>query len=174
MTGTPCRPLEFHIDQKSAVFDMKGHAGKEFFRELEHTADLCVEIYGKDRTELVLNAIETLYTLLDYPLDRTSQGLLPRTTLRIEGLDLADALVRLLGELLYAASEEHERFFPKKILLQDKCPPSLNMRIILQGSLWKCSDDIVGQGREIKAVTYHDVCIKKTEHGHMARIVMDV
>ena len=153
---------------------MKRQEGRKVFRELDHTADLCVEIYGRDHLELVGNAVETLYTLLGFPLPPRDIDKLPRKSVKIIGFDLEDALVRLLGELLYGAGEELERVFPEDILLENRGPGAGKTVITLEGGRWNCPEQIMEEGREIKAVTYHEVSIRKAKDGYLARIVMDV
>ena len=95
---------------------------KPFFKELDHTADLGVEIYGQDVEDLFRNAVHALYVLLGFP--ETTDDTLVRSgqTLKVEGQDQEDALVRLLGDLLYRADVEKERFFPEKVFLRVPWP----------------------------------------------------
>ncbi len=146
---------------------------KPFFKELDHTADLGVEIYGQDVEDLFRNAVHALYVLLGFP--ETTDDTLVRSgqTLKVEGQDQEDALVRLLGDLLYRADVEKERFFPEKVfLIRDSETGSVSVRI--KGGWQDVSPEDRSGGREIKAVTYHRTEICRSPQGFVARLVMDI
>jgi SHS2 domain-containing protein len=144
------------------------------FRELEHTADLRVEIRGKDEEELFRNAVESLYLLLGFPCASDRRDADPAERLEIEGQDPEEALVRLLGELLYRATVERQRLDLQELSVRQGEEGAEGCRVVVRGS-WETftEDEITGQ-REIKAVTYHDVQIRRTKWGWAARVVMDL
>lgn len=88
------------------------------FKEQPHTADLCVEIYGKTRAEVFHHGILTLYNLLGLVREEDPCGDNPcgsgEETLAFSGMDEADLLVQLLGELLAVAVTERKRWVPRE------------------------------------------------------------
>jgi SHS2 domain-containing protein len=155
-------------------FPVKETGRKAPFRELDHTADLRVEIEGKDEHELFRNAVETLYLLLGLKaLSRTRGGGLAER-LEIDAEDPEEALVELLGELLYRATVERQRFNVQDLSVRLGAGEEEGCRVAANGDWETLRDgDLAGQ-REIKAVTYHDVQIRRTRSGWAARVVMDL
>lgn len=142
------------------------------FKELNHTADLRVEIVGKDEHELFRNAVESLYVLLGLPVVRDRRRCLPEDGLRIEGQDPEETLVHLLGELLYRATVERRQFVVDTLSVSKGEEGAL---VVSASGCW-CSvteEEMRGK-REIKAVTYHDLQIRETQKGLSARVVMDL
>ena len=144
------------------------------FRELDHTADLRVEIQGKDEQELFRNAVESLYLLLGLPAVSDRREAVPAERLEIKGQDPEEALVELLGELLYRATAERQRLNLHELSVRRGEEGAEGCRVVVRGG-WETltDDDRVGQ-REIKAVTYHDVQIRRTKRGWTAQVVMDL
>jgi len=145
-----------------------------FFKELDHTADLCVDIYGNHKPDLFKNAIFTLYILLNLEkaLDKDDS---PSTdALTVYGLDLEDALVRLLGELLYRSTEDKTVLLPKEVFLERTLLEEKGWQVKVTGSWRHIENEENRNKREIKAVTYHDICIRLTPDGYAARVVMDL
>ena len=144
------------------------------FRELDHTADLRVEIRGKDEEGLFLNAVESLYLLLGLPALPGRRDTVPLERLEIKAQDPEEALVELLGELLYRATAERQRLNPKELSVRRGEEGAEGCRVVIRGGWENLSDAEMAGQREIKAVTYHDVQIRRTGSGWAARVVMDL
>jgi SHS2 domain-containing protein len=144
------------------------------FRELDHTADLRVEIRGKDEKDLFRNAVESLYLLLGLPAAPSARDTVPVERLEIKGQDPEEALVELLGELLYRATAERQRLNLKELSVRQGEEGSEGCRVVVCGGWETLSDGEMAEQREIKAVTYHDVQIRRTRRGWAARVVMDL
>jgi SHS2 domain-containing protein len=144
------------------------------FRELDHTADLRVEIQGKDEQDFFRNAVESLYLLMGLPAVSDCREAAPVETLEIKGQDPEEALVELLGELLYRATTERRRLYVQELSVRRGEEAAEGFRVVVCGG-WETitDDDRVGL-REIKAVTYHDVQIRRTNRGWTAQVVMDL
>ena len=156
------------------VLVMKEADSRTPFKELNHTADLCVEIYGEDEQGLFRNAVESLYVLLGFPAASEPADGLPEATLSLRGQDSEEALVQLLGELLYRATAEGQRLILRELFVRRGEAGEEGCGVFVSG-FWCTITEEEGRGkREIKAVTYHNVQIRRTETEWSARVVMDI
>ena len=155
-------------------FPVKESRRKVPFRELDHTADLRVEIQGKDEKELFRNAVESLYLLMGLPAVSGRRATAPGERLEIKGQDPEEALVELLGELLYRATVERRRLDLQELSVLRDEEGAGGCRVVVRGGWEMLTDNRMAGQREIKAVTYHDVQIRRTERGWVARVVMDL
>jgi SHS2 domain-containing protein len=155
-------------------FPVKNTDRKVPFRELDHTADLRVEIRGKDEQELFRNAVESLYLLLGLQAVSDRRNAVPSERLEIRGQDPEEALVGLLGELLYRATTEGKRLNLQELSVRRGEEGVDGCWVDVRGG-WETlrNGEMAGQ-REIKAVTYHDVQIRRAKRGWVARVVMDL
>ena len=144
------------------------------FRELDHTADLRVEIQGEDEQELFRNAVESLYLLLGLPAVSDRREAAPAERLEIKGQDPEEALVKLLGELLYRATAERQRLNLRELSVRRGEEGAEGCRVVVRGGWETLTDGEMAGQREIKAVTYHGVQIRRTKRGWAARVVMDL
>jgi len=144
---------------------------RKSFRLLSHTADLRLEVRGADLPGVFRNAIRALYALLDLPLTVRTPPATPGAALRIQALDAEDALVRLLGELLYRAESDRSRIEPESITLRQSAE-GVVMEVLGD---WHPVPAADGKKRhEIKAVTYHGAGIREVFGGLLAEVVLDV
>ena len=118
--------LPIEAETKSPV---KETDRKPPFKELNHTADLRIEIVGKDEHELFRNAVASLYVLLGLPVVGDPGGCLPTAKLRIEGQEPEEALVQLLGELLYRATVERRQFMVDALSVGEQERGSLSVSL---------------------------------------------
>jgi len=132
------------------------------YEEVEHTADCALHVWGDNLGELLMNAALGLRELMapagSEILDRVEQRF------EIEASDEESLLVAWLSELAYWA--ERERLVFHAFDLLDASPTHL--RVIGQGShaaALRCY---------IKAVTYHNLAVIRTDRGLEATVVLDV
>ncbi len=137
----------------------------ERYRTFDHTADLGLEIYGRDEKELFSNAA---FALFDTMTDIGSIALGEKRTVRTEGSDREDLLVNFMREILslyhiegfltgrFAVSELNEHFLSGEA----------------EGEIFDPKKH--GINTEIKAVTYHQVEIAPTSDGFKGRVICDV
>ncbi len=136
------------------------NSSRQGYREVEHTADWELEIWGPDMAALLGQAAQGMYHLMGIELDAG-----PRQQRRLElaADDREQLLVEFLVELLYLAESERLAFD----------------RVDLEVVGHRLSADLEGarlraQTKEIKAVTYHRLAVRDTEHGLETRVVFDV
>jgi SHS2 domain-containing protein len=94
--------------------------------------------------------------------------------LEIKGQDPEEALVVLLGELLYRATAERQRLNLQELSVRRGEEGAEGCRVVVRGGWETLTDGEMAGQREIKAVTYHDVQIRRTKRGWAARVVMDL
>jgi SHS2 domain-containing protein len=132
---------------------------------LDHTADLRVRVTGTDRAELYENAGLALFDLITRSEAGSPQTVTP---IRVTGADPADLMVNFLRELLYLWTGDGKL-----------------VGTIAVGSISDTAiDALVTAGRhdpdrhrirhEIKAVTYHQIDVRRTADGWQATVIFDI
>ena len=135
------------------------------YRVFDHTADLGVEVTGATLEELYAGAVFALFDLLT---DLSAVRETEERTLTVEGDGPDDLLVNFLREVLYAWNGD--RFLIRRCTIREVAPGQLT--VLLLGEPY---DPVRHRIRmEIKAVTYHQASVSRTEAGWMARVVFDV
>ena len=135
------------------------------YRTFDHTADLGLEIYGRDEKELFSNAA---FALFDMITDIDAVAITEKRTVTVEGSDREDLLVNFMRELL---SLFHiEGFLVRRFTLYELEEHSLSGEV--HGEIFDPNRH--GMNIEIKAVTYHQVQITPTSDGLTGRVICDV
>jgi SHS2 domain-containing protein len=132
------------------------------FEEMEHTADWSLRVRGRDLRELLVNAARGMVSLIvadpaDLP-DDVEQDL------DLDSIDAESLLVDWLSELAYWAEAEMLIFH------------QFEMHDVTSTALWATirGGHAADLTKHIKAVTYHNLEIIKTETGLEATVVFDV
>ena len=129
------------------------------YRFVDHTAELGVELEAESRPALFQEALLALRELLG---DEEAEEAVV-FDVAVEAPDAAALLVAWLEELLYLA--ETEGLLPERAAGVDVTATALRARV---------------EGRRgaprplVKAVTYHDLELRRTDRGWRARITLDV
>jgi len=144
------------------------------FKELDHTADLRIEIVGKDEPELFRNAVGSLYVLLGLPVVSDRSDLQGADKVRILGQDPEESLIQLLGELLYRATVERQQLTLGTLSVRRGVEGEGGCEVLVTGRWRTVLDEEMTNKQEIKAVTYHDVEIRRTRKGFSAKLIMDI
>ncbi|HAF63000.1 MAG TPA: hypothetical protein DCK95_11850 [Anaerolineaceae bacterium] len=130
------------------------------FKEIEHTADIAVEVWGDSIQVLFNQAAMALYAIAAVQMiDGIESSALQ---LDLKGTDIETLLVAFLSELLYYLDDGI--FFTNMQITITEC--SLN------GELSGGRKALIG--REVKAITYHDLDIQLQDDIYRTRIVFDV
>jgi len=143
---------------------------KRQFEEIEHTADLAIQVWGSDIADLFANAAHGMSCMLAETVgealeqEALEEALTVRKTIELSAHDVEALLVDWLSELLFLGEQEDVVF--TKI---DELHVSANrLRASVRG----------GPARErrsaIKAVTFADLEIRETARGLETAIVFDV
>ena len=130
------------------------------FEELPHTADWAVRVWAGSLPELFVEAARAMNTLSGV---KPAPGPRCQRTIEANAPDLESLLVTFLSELVYLVEHEKLAFDIFNIDIQDT-----QLKVTMSGS------SILSLSKSIKAVTYHNLQICKTEHGFHTEIVFDV
>jgi SHS2 domain-containing protein len=131
------------------------------FEEVEHTADIAIRVWGRDLAELFANAAYGMACQLGSA-DSVEQS--TEQLVELETYDTETLLVSWLGELLYLSEREESIFADFELL---EITPT-RLRAIARGGP-------MGEHKQhIKAVTFSDLEIVRTEAGYETVIVFDV
>ncbi len=130
------------------------------FQEIPHTADWAMKVWAEDMPSLFAEAAQGMNTLSGLELAPA-----PRVarTFRHEAADDETLLVAFLSELIYAREQENLGFD--------------TFRIDLQSGLILAQMDgapLASVEKPIKAVTFHNLRISRTDRGCKTEIVFDV
>ena len=132
----------------------------EGFREIEHTADWELEVWGSDLPALFRQAALGMYALLGVEL---ADGPRERRDLELEASDPESLLVEFLGDLLFLVESEGLGFDHIELQID-----GLRLQATLEFAA------VAAQRKEIKAVTFHRLVVRETADGFSTRVVFDV
>jgi len=130
------------------------------FEEVEHVSDAALRVYGGDWKALLANAALGMFSLIA---DCTEAPPSTEREIELRSADGETLLVDWLTELLYLHETQDVVYVDFEIL--DASPNSL--RAIARGTTqWRPQT-------AIKAVTFNDLTIARTDQGYVATIVFD-
>ncbi len=133
----------------------------------DHTADIGVQVTGRTKQELFVNAAEALFDVMIE--NKTGEVLKKQQKkITIEGVDVADLLINFLREILYLFNGE--KFITGDCEIIKFTNNELTVR--LTGESFNSKRHLIKT--EIKAVTYSGLTVKKEKAGWKARIIFDV
>lgn len=130
------------------------------FEEISHTADWSARIWAEDLPSLFVEAARAMNSL-----SGTVIGKGPRVkqTFEVEAPDVESLLVAFLSELLYHQEQENLAFDVFDLRIAGE-----RLKAGMEGAQMATGE------KAIKAVTYHNLKIKKTGDGLEVTIVFDV
>jgi SHS2 domain-containing protein len=131
------------------------------FEEIEHTADRAFRVTGRDLAGLLKNAARAIHALKG---PRSTAKPSATREVKVEGVDCESLLVNWLNEILYL--EEAHRVVCERFHIDELKNHHLRARVETR----KCDRS----STHIKAVTFHNLKIRKTSKGLEAEIVLDV
>jgi len=142
---------------------MQGMTGGEApFEVLEHPGDLKLRVRGASLEELFANAATGMMHQLFDP-EALKQE--PETTesLEVSARDLESLLVDWLSELLYRVTSQYKAFVRVKVV------------DVTDSSLMATAGTVAAEAvDDIKAVTYHELSIRKLDGQWEATVVFDI
>ncbi|MBW2544283.1 MAG: archease [Deltaproteobacteria bacterium] len=135
------------------------------YRIFDHTADLGVEIYGRNERELFCNAA---FALFDIVTDVSLVHVTGEWEVFAEGGDLEELLVNFLREILYMCSGEG--LLLKEFMISEM--DNFHVKGTARGEPFIHGRHCMNI--EIKAITYHRVEIRKASGTWVGRVIFDV
>lgn len=130
------------------------------YQEIEHTADRELEVWAPDMAQLLETAARGMNDIGGV---RTAEPIPQSRMIQFQGADPETLLVNFLNDLLYFAETERLAFD--------------QFHITERGGIWEArliGKPIISQDKEIKAVTFHRLEVRRTEQGLTVNIVFDV
>ena len=137
------------------------------YKLFDHTADIGVEISGRTRKELFVNAAAALFDVM-IENKAGQKAAKQKKKISVEGADVADLLINFLRELLYLFNGEQFITGSCEIINFN------NTEIAVQLTGEKFSNTRHLTKTEIKAVTYSGAKVERLKDGWKARIIFDV
>ena len=138
----------------------KGYNKIMGFEEISHTADWSVRVWAADLPALFAECARAMNALSG---TRIGAGPHVQRTFEAEGLDAESLLVAFLSELVYYQEQEGLAFDRFELEAAGK-----RLSVDMEGA------EILSVDKAIKAVTYHNLKIEKTNEGCEVTIVFDV
>jgi SHS2 domain-containing protein len=132
---------------------------------LDHTADLRIRITGANLSDLFKNAGLALFDLIADTARVEADAVIEFT---VGGSDSADLLVNYLREMLFLWTGEEQLVKTIEIL------GITNTAVSVRATVGRYQPDRHQIIHEIKAVTYHQVDVSRTEQGWQARVIFDI
>ncbi len=130
------------------------------FEEIQHTADWSVWVWAPDLPSLFTESARAMNALAGTV---TAKDGRVRRTFESEAPDPESLLVAFLSELIYYQEQENLAFEGFEIKVRSK-----KLKVAMEGG------QIVSTDKAIKAATYHNLKIEKTQRGFETTIVFDV
>lgn len=138
---------------------------KPSYEILEHPADIGLRVYGRTLAELFVHAGHGLAAIA---LEAEDSGSTERVSLSAQGTDREDLLVNWLSEILYYMDAEGWVFRDFRI---QKIADN-----VIEGEGWGERRDPARYPHSVavKAVTYHQLSVRKTGEGWEAVVYLDI
>lgn len=132
---------------------------------IDHTADIGIKAYGKDWKELFANAA---YGMFDILADLKNVQIKQSLKIELEAPNIEELFLSWLSELLY--QHNGKQMILKKFLISNLTEKALSARV--QGERLDLSRHRLKT--EIKAVTYHGLCVQKVKDLWQGEVIFDV
>lgn len=138
---------------------------KKIYKLIDHTADFGIQIFGSDSQALFVNAALALFDVITEMNVLTGRDFCDIT---VSGEDWSDLMINWLREMLYLWNGEERLVKSVRIL-------SLSENKIFAKIYFDAYDpDRHTIKTEIKAVTYHQIQVKRSPSGWEARVIFDI
>ncbi len=134
------------------------------YKFLAHTADLKLRVYGQDYEELFRNGALGLASVLDAQVEKKLKRVRGGDKIEATGDGYPVLVANFLNELL-SLSAINKKVYPKVKILK------LSPRAAVAQAAGLPADDFA---REVKAVSYHDLAIKKTGRQFYIDLTLDI
>jgi len=138
------------------------HSG---YKIVEHPSDLGIEAYGASLAEAFQNAaVGLMSVILDVSLVEPQESRI----VELEANDVEQLLVRWLSEILYFYDGKH--FVPSEFSVSTLTPKSLTA--LIRGEPFSAT--MHRTKLDVKAVTYHQLIVRKEQDGAYVRVFLDI
>jgi len=146
---------------------------KNDFKQLPHTADISIRVYGDTLADLFRNALIGMFQVVGPIIpscrvenDRVVCDKLPiEREVVVSAHDIESLLVDFLSEALYLSDVHNEAYLDAQV---KECSAT-HIEATLQGIGVEGFEEV-----ELKAVTYHDLKVEHTAQGWQVVLVFDI
>ncbi len=152
------RRLRYQFELPQREFMLK-------YQQIDHTADIGIEIFGTTLEELFSNAA---FALFDIITDISSVACATELKLTVTGIDREQLLVDWLSELLYLHDVKNLLFREFHVIAVSDTQITATVR----GEAF--AEDRHAMKTEIKAVTHHGLFIVREGNSWRARVIFDL
>ena len=135
------------------------------FTFLDHTADLGIRVRGNTMKDLFEKAARSMIRIM---VSGVSDKNNKTVNISVNASDLEDLMVRWLGEILYLFEGE------KRIMMDIQIDTISETHLNATAETALFTPRLHKIINEIKAVTYHQIQVKKTGNDWEARIIFDL
>jgi SHS2 domain-containing protein len=132
-------------------------------RQLDHTADLALELWGESEVDVLLAGAEGVVAIMTEGGEVEERE---RKVVHIDAVDPQDRLVQWLNEVVFAAVNEGFLFGSADIALEGATGLSATIR----GEPGAAARVVA----ELKSATYHELALGEDDGIWRARVVIDV
>ena len=130
------------------------------------TADFVVDVYGGNLNELFANCAEAcFFAMTDIEKVKPEKEL----NIIIDAENIDDLLYNFVSELIYL--KDTEKIFLCRFDVHIVSDEKSLMAVVAGETIDYHNHEIK---TDVKAITYHDLHIKKTEDGFMTRVILDL
>jgi len=138
------------------------------FEIIDHTADIGIVAYGKTKREVFINAAKGMFEIIAGEDRDLKENFYAK--IKLEAKSLEDLLIAWLNELLYISEVK------LVILNKFKIKELSDVQIKAEVGGTKINHLSIRIKREVKAVTYHRLEIKKDEESGLwrAQVIFDI
>jgi len=138
------------------------------FEIIDHTADIGIVAYGKTKREVFINAAKGMFEIIAGEDRDLKENFYAK--IKLEAKSLEDLLIAWLNELLYISEVK------LVILNKFKIKELSDIQIKAEVGGTKINHLSIRIKREVKAVTYHRLEIKKDEESGLwsAQVIFDI
>ena len=130
------------------------------FRQIEHTADIGIEVIADTLEELFETAARAIVSIISNELPEPAD----KRSASFSADDRESLLVDFLNEIIYMASAEG----------WITCSSSVSFKDDTVSAVFKGSESEGGIDNEVKAATYHNLGIQRPDRKWKARVYFDV
>ncbi|MBP6962859.1 MAG: archease [Armatimonadetes bacterium] len=138
---------------------------RQRFEPLEHTADKGIRAYGSSLDELFENAAFGMFSLMA---DLEKYTPVESREIEVEAPEVESLLRTWLAELLYQFEVDRLLFVDFRV----EGVVDAKLKAVARGLPF--SDDIEWLGPSVKAVTLHDLCVRRMDERWEAQVIFDV
>jgi SHS2 domain-containing protein len=135
------------------------------YEAFEHTADIGLHAYGSTLRELFIHAAQGMESLMVSPEQVRAQV---SREIAVEGHDIVSLLIAWLNELIFLFDTEYLIF--REFEIESLTETHLEGRAL--GEPYDAQRHDLGSA--IKAVTWHEADVERTDEGYKARIIFDI